>query len=549
MSTIDIRALLIATVFLAFGLEATVSAQTIRPVSPSELATLTRQTALPERLASSPGHQFAAKYRRMLSGSGHNALYGKWRRRLPELQKRIDSLRQPPQPPDGSPSGLPEAKARLETARRAAAIRPVPTVNDKGFEYTDANTQSETSVAVFGSNVVVGYNSSSNFAAGSGFMGYSYSTNGGTSFTEVSGGLSPIGSVYPLGDPALVVDDAGNFYFATIALDLDTDDSYVLVYKSTDGGATFAFAFGVVTACCDFLDKELIAIDNNSGSPFKGTLYITFTDFLDGDGTLIYSCAFTAATGSDLGCVVLTGEDSQGSIPAVGPNGELYVAWEQSSNTGSSTGQAIFLAKSTDGGATFSAPTKISDVTPILDDDVSDFLCDQPALVGGIRVGDFPAIAVDTGPNSKLKGTVYVTWNDMRSGDADILGVRSTNGGASWEGPTFINNNSGDGTDQFFPWVSVLPNGRVGVMWYDRRNDQSNNWWIDVFLGLSSNGGTTWSNTAVTKKAFPVIVNADSLTATCYMGDYNQITNNGKNFLMAWGDNSNGNPDIVFGKK
>jgi hypothetical protein len=88
----------------------------------------------------------------------------------------------------------------------------------------------------------------------------------------------------------------------------------------------------------------------------------------------------------------------------------------------------------------------------------------------------------------------------------------------------------------------------VGVIWYDRSRD-ANNWYIDLAYATSSNGGKSWSQSFITKRPFPVVVNVDSISATCYMGDYNQINNNGTNFLLAWGDNSNGDPNVMFNKK
>ena len=245
-------------------------------------------------------------------------------------------------------------------------------------------------------------------------------------------------------------------------------------------------------------------------------------------------------------CTPLVHEAAQGSIPAVAPNGDVYVAWEQFTS-GISVIDAIYFSKSTDGGATWSAPSKITDVTPIFNADVSADVCGRQALFGGIRVNDFPALAIDTGAKSKFKGAIYIVWNDQRSGDPQILGVRSTDGGATWQGPDTINK-GGAHTDQFFPWVSVLPNGKVGVIWYDRSRD-ANNWYIDLAYATSSNGGKSWSQSFITKRPFPVVVNVDTISATCYMGDYNQISNNGTNFLLAWGDNSNGDPNVMFGRK
>lgn len=30
------------------------------------------------------------------------------------------------------------------------------------------------------------------------------------------------------------------------------------------------------------------------------------------------------------------------------------------------------------------------------------------------------------------------------------------------------------------------------------------------------------------------------------MGDYDQVSNDGRNFFFTWGDNTNGDPDIVL---
>ena len=97
--------LLALMVFAAISLPTTVSAGAIRPVTAEELkARATRRPSFggvaslpsPTELASPPAPRFPEKYRRMLSGSGYNALYGKWREKLPELRKSIQSLQQAP---------------------------------------------------------------------------------------------------------------------------------------------------------------------------------------------------------------------------------------------------------------------------------------------------------------------------------------------------------------------------------------------------------------------------------------------------------------------
>src|SRR5919204_5407241 len=107
----------------------------------------------------------------------------------------------------------------------------------------DQTTQSETSVAVSGSRVAVGYNDSQHtllfLTAASGLSGYSYSTDGGASFTD--GGVLPNRPEFiNFGDPWLTSDRAGNMYYSTLAFDAFNFNLDVGVAKSTDGGKTWS---------------------------------------------------------------------------------------------------------------------------------------------------------------------------------------------------------------------------------------------------------------------------------------------------------------------
>jgi hypothetical protein len=516
---------LFVLVFVVISCEAW--AQDLKIAGPGDLTPVTNAGPLLQILSSLPPPNLPDASRRLLSGGAENFLYGAWRSNLPQLE------------------GLAAQQARANSNEKAArafvgAIQTRATVNNRALDAsTSANTESETSIAISGNNVVVGFNSSAEFAFGNSLSSYSLSTNLGRQFTEFTGGLPRAGfngsTQVPIGDPSIVADADGNFYYATLAIDIN-DNSYLIVYKSTDGGLTFS-PIGALSSSTDFLDKELIAVDSNAG-----LIYIPFTLFLHGGGTEIHVLTFTTA-GSVVNSVTLTAEAAQGSIPAIGPNGELYVAWEQFSNN-DPTDPAIFITKSTNQGASFGAPVKVADVTEVTDSGAQT-ACGRPALKGGIRVNDFPSIAVDTGAKSKFRGTVYVTWNDMRNGDSDVLLARSPDG-LTWSSPVTVNTNGvGDHTDQFMPWVSVMPTGKLGVLWYDRRNDP-NNWHIDVFSGLSTNGGASFANSPLETLHFPVIVNVDTFLNKCYMGDYNQVANNGRNFFWTWGDNSNGDPDVVL---
>ena len=77
-------------------------------------------------------------------------------------------------------------------------------VNNPGADSTAQDTQSETSVAANGANVVVAFNDSGSFLGGqNSFTGFANSTNSGAAFTD-RGRLAPSG-LGDAGDPNLAI--------------------------------------------------------------------------------------------------------------------------------------------------------------------------------------------------------------------------------------------------------------------------------------------------------------------------------------------------------
>ncbi|MBI2883747.1 MAG: exo-alpha-sialidase [Candidatus Methylomirabilis oxyfera] len=436
-------------------------------------------------------------------------------------------------------------------------------------------TQSETSTAWCGNNVVVGFNDSGSIletmplpGIGLSLNGIARSTNKGGSFTDL-GFLNPGPVITDVlaGDPVLACSDENTFYYASIFERATTSD--ISVSRSFDGGQTFGSPVSAVSkdGTIHFLEKAWMAVDPTN----PNRIYVTYTDF-DGSGSL---CGFDPASGlpiprTAIELVRSTDGDGtwsfppvviqevcgdsvvQGSQVAVGPGGEVYVAWE--TFAANAVTLEIDIRKSTDNGVTFGALVKVDHV-----------ICAGTCLrlQGNFRSGrEFPTLAVDRSGNS-TNGSVYIAWHDGRNltvpdaafgsyGYADILVSRSTDGGATWLAPVRVNNNpeplsSGLGTDQYQPGVAVDKVGKVGVCFYDRRRDP-NNFFIDRECAFSKDAGTSWSNKRITKKNFPAIPGQDVLLNPLYMGDYDGLasdfTKTTSGFIGAWGDNSLGNPDV-----
>ncbi len=157
--------------------------------------------------------------------------------------------------------------------------------------------------------------------------------------------------------------------------------------------------------------------------------------------------------------------------------GNLYAAWvTHSSNITPAPLPAVWVSKSTDKGKTFTA----SAVTPF-----------QRGL------STFGTQRIRWSPRGGADGVLHLVYEGSRhpevASETDAFYQRSTDGGRTWSPPKAIDD---DGDNALFaqnsPNLSIAPNGRVDVVWFDARNDpgiRSH----DVYLASSTDNGVTWS--------------------------------------------------------
>ncbi len=275
--------------------------------------------------------------------------------------------------------------------------------------------QSETSIAAIGSNVVVAWNDGQGFYTGGDIQGYGWSNDGGATFTD--GGNIPHPAAFPAwrwtSDPVMTVNEkTGDYYYCGLA-NADASNNAIAIARGRFTAGTFAFdsVFIVRTALntTTFLDKQWIAADSSNGNMYVTNTTFTTTDQIDfyrsTNGGRTWSAAVQISAAGDNGNV-------QGSRPAVGPNGQVYVVWYAADPV--TDEDDIRFDRSLDGGGTFQ---NAGALTPVKFN--QQFGTGAPGF-NRERGVNFPSIAVDrsSGPH---RGRVYITWGECYHFLDDLL--------------------------------------------------------------------------------------------------------------------------------
>jgi hypothetical protein len=238
----------------------------------------------------------------------------------------------------------------------------------------------------------------------------------------------------------------------------------------------------------------------------------------------------------------MSGPETEGS--AVGGaittngSGDVFAMWP---DTGS---RRLWVRKSTDGGIHFSAPVLIA----------TTFARFQIAVPSFAQRKAFPYLCAGA-YSTAGKDLVYALWMDLTgvsgcSGLADAPGIdvssacktriwfsRSTDGGATWDAATMINDQPLL-NDQFNPRLAVdQADGALVVIYYDTVDDPGR-LKTDVWYQSSRDDGVTWSaaNTVTTSQTDETMGFAD----IDQYGDYNGLSGFAGKFFPSWTDRRKG---------
>jgi hypothetical protein len=399
------------------------------------------------------------------------------------------------------------------------------------------------------------------------------------------------------GDTSVAWDTKGNAYLSCLMfmrgqpVTANPDlSSGLYVFRSTGSrGASWNFPARPVAEFDDTagtgvagLDKQYMTIDNHKGSPFQDRIYVTWT-FFGPDGTAYIYGAYSADYGEHFSEAKLVSADAavcgetldvptphggcnvnQFSQPFTGPDGALYVVWDNYNATDlSSTADnrsQVLLAKSTDGGETFAPPVKVADYYEL--PDCVTYQGKSPGVAcvpekgatsnSYFRTANYPSGAVNpldadevvvsvgsyvNGRSNERNGcvprgfdpdTLLSLYDGVKAPGAcnnDILTSVSRNAGRTFTGGTAdvralpSVRPADPRADQFWQWAAFDPAGRFAVSYYDRAygNDETTGS-SDISLSGSRNG-SSFAVTRVTTGSMPPPTQFGGV----FFGDYSAL--------------------------
>lgn len=278
------------------------------------------------------------------------------------------------------------------------------------------------------------------------------------------------------GDPDVVFGAKGELIWSFISKGVDKSKP-LGVRRSLDGGKTWDERR--VPDASVQIDHPHSVVDRSAGK-FAGSTYVAGRSFAGG-GIVVGRSRDAGATFA-FTTVPLEGKLGLGFVfgMAVLQNGELLIPLItandiQTDDRGHYAGnrKTIYCLRSTDGGETFAAPVRVTDlISP-----------------GGQGVGGSAALGGFATGKTPRGQRVYLTYAQPRAEKqpAQLMICTSDDAGATWSPPRVAVDNP-HGTGAGSSCVMTNADGVVGIQWYAMTSDKQ----FDIYFTASTDSGATF---------------------------------------------------------
>jgi hypothetical protein len=373
-----------------------------------------------------------------------------------------------------------------------------------------------------------------------------YSSDGGTTWSQSS--LPTVSGDNFQSDPAVDWTSDGTAW--ALVVGVGTTGNVVRAFKSTDAGKTWTFDQSISGTQTN-VDKPNLWIDHSPSSPHKDNMYALWWN--NGPTYVARRAGPSGAwqVPQQVSGLETTGGSDGGDIKT-NTYGDVFAFWP------SEKSQKLFVSKSTDGGANWGTPVQIATT-------FASFLIGIPAQdlrTAGSSAGVLLYISGGA-YRTATKDMVYAVWIDLAGGPgcnssandpgasttatckSRIWFSRSTDGGAHWDTPKKLNDQSSL-NDQFHPRLAVDEmSGDLMVIYYDTVADP-NRVKTDIWMQSSIDDGVSWRVPIKITSAQTDETAASADSGNQY-GDYIGLTGFADRFFACWTDRRGGGVEEIWG--
>jgi hypothetical protein len=385
------------------------------------------------------------------------------------------------------------------------------------------------------------------------WAGYYRSTDGGATWanslvpgypedTSTAGTASPAhGVCAAAGDPTQSFDTEGRLFYGYICFNrAQPANGSIYVSAYADDGASYARTVrvdrGTPSTWGLFQDKINIVADQ-TGGPHSDNVYVAWATYpgQSANNQLMFSRSTDHGVTYSKPMIVDggLGEKSFADL-AVGPDGAVYLTYRTFAHQPSTT-DAIYVAKSTDGGVSFSLPVLVAPLTPF---DGNDFgsgagCGDGPlACDSGFTYSRFASLSAVAADDSG----VHIVWSGRNAGGQAKIFVSNSVGGAVWSTPAALDES--ETGHQWFPDVASA-DGVISVVFYDSGTDPAydpdvppgntaggvnSGDVVHTLVAQSTDGGERWTEQTVSDVGSNFGWETHSSRRLGFWGDYNYIS-------------------------
>jgi hypothetical protein len=336
-------------------------------------------------------------------------------------------------------------------------------------------------------------------------------------FSRCTGGTLLNGGDYARAtDPWVSFGPTGTAYW--MAMTITGSRSAMRVSRSLDGGDTWQAPITLIDNDNPYFnDKNSLTADPTDAA-YAYAVWDRLDSATNRGPTFFARTVDGGASWEAARSIYDPGTDAQtiGNVIAVLPGGTVLNLFTELPASG---GAFLKVIRSTDKGATWSAPVQIGQMLAV---GVRD-----PVTLIPVRSGSIIA-SFAVGPGDE----VWAAWQDSRYSapgmpvrDGVVL-AHSDNGGLNWDTPVLV---SPDDTQAFTPAVHVATDGTVGVSYYDFRDDVRRDSYLLTghWLALSSDG-TAFDERRISGP-FDLDVAPNALGL--FLGDYTGLASDAFNFV------------------